>query len=77
MSVEIAAANAFLRKHGVTHVPAGKFNAASKELGVDFSQLLYLLGLLYDGPQSRAAQRAAILDAEKAKLVGQPARATK
>jgi len=74
---EIAAANAFLRSRGIKHVPAGKFNAASKELGVDYQQLLYLLGLLYDGPQSRAAQIEAVLDEERAKLVGKPKPARK
>ena len=77
MSAEIRAARAFLHKRRMSHVPAQKFAAASTELGVDFTELLYLLGLLYDGPRSETEQRQRLLEEEQRKLSVTPATRTK
>lgn len=63
------AARAFLFKRGIKNIPPGKFAAASKEMQVPFGELLYLLGLLYDGPSvSSSEQRSRFLDAEQLKI---------
>jgi hypothetical protein len=67
-SNDIRAARAFLFKRGVKHLSPVKFAAAAKELGKDFTELLYLLGLMYDGPASSSKQIERFIDAEHLKL---------
>ncbi len=74
MSAEIASARAFLFKRGVKNISPAKFAAAAKENKVNFGEMLYLIGLLYDGPRSSSIQRQNVLDQERLKLSGIPKR---
>lgn len=70
----VAAARAFLFKRNVKNIAPARFAAAARENKVEFGELLYLLGLLYDGPASSTIQRENVLDAERLKLTGIPRR---
>jgi len=64
------AARAFLFKRGITRVSPARFAAAAREMKVDFTQLLFLLGLLHDGPAAAEhTVRERTLDAEQLKLM--------
>lgn len=67
----VRAARAYLFKRGVKHVSPVKFAAAAAENNLKFGELLYLLGLLYDGPAAaEKIQRDKFLDEEMRKLTG-------
>lgn len=68
-SQEVRAARAFLFRRGIKNIAPAKFAAAAKEMKTDFGELLYLLGLLYDGPGvASSIQREKAIDAEQLKL---------
>lgn len=68
---EVRSARAFLFKRGVKNISPVKFAAAAAENNLKFGELLYLLGLMADGPAAaESIQRDKMLDAEYLKISG-------
>lgn len=57
---DVRAARRYLQQRGAQGIPARKFAAAARELGVEFNELLALIGRLYDGyvPETRYRQES-------------------
>lgn len=65
-----SAARAWLFKRGIRHISPARLAAAANETGKDFGELIFLIGLLHDGPSTaEAVIRDRTLGAESLKEV--------